>query len=278
MFSGEAFTVREYSGQSFFQLIYGDGTRFIIDGSGTRMWGEPGPGLTHEDLCVYLLGPIMGFIARRKGFIPLHASSVAIADRAVALLGEAGSGKSTTAAALALRGWPVLCEDVCILTENKMQPNVLPGYPRICLWPDSVRYFFSSSEALPPIVRGWDKRFLPLDGSNRARLATSICPLSSIFILAPRSDDDRAPSIEPLSKRHAVLQLVQNTYMNWLLDRQQRADEFDAVVNLVARVACFRLIPSSDPTRLDELVSLIESHVLSSSIPVISIAGPTSNV
>jgi hypothetical protein len=274
---GESFTVWEYADESFFQLIYGDGTRFVIDGRAARVWGEPGPGLSHEDLCVYLLGPVMGFIARRRGFTPLHASSVIIGKRAIALLGEAGSGKSTTAAALALRGWPTLCEDVCILTETNMQLHVIPGYPRICLWPDSVSYLFSSPDALPAIVRGWEKRFLALDGSTRARAAISSCPLSSILFLAPRSDD-RAPSIEPLPKRHAVLQLVQNSYMNWLLNRQQRASEFDIIVKLVSQVGCFRLTPSSDPARLDELVSLIESHVLNASIPATSMAGAMENV
>jgi len=139
---------------------------------------------------------------------------------------------------------------------------VIPGYPRICLWPDSVSYLFSASDALPLIVRGWEKRFLPLDGSRQARLAMSSCSLSSILFLAPRTDDDRAPSIEPLSKRHAVLQLVQNTYMNWLMDPQQRANEFDAIVKLVSQVDCFRLIPSSDPARLGELATKIEAHVL----------------
>ena len=275
--SGESFTVCEYSGQSFFQLIYGDGTRFIIDGRAARVWGEPGPGLTQEDLCVYLLGPIMGFIARRKGFTPLHASSVVIEGRAIALLGEAGAGKSTTAAALALRGWPVLCEDVCLLTETNLQPHVIPGYPRICLWSDSVSYLFSTTDALPFIVRGWEKRFLALDGTSRARPAMEVCPLSSIFFLAPRTDDDRAPSIEPLSKRHAVLQSVQNTYMNWLLDREGRATEFDAIVKLVSQVACFRLTPSSDPGRLDAMAALIESHVLSAD-PETFIAAPMDNV
>jgi hypothetical protein len=277
MISGDSFKVSEYAGGSFFQLVYSDGTRFVIDGSATRVWGEPGPGLTDEDLCVYLLGPIMGFIARRKGFTPLHASSVVIEGRAIALLGEAGAGKSTTAAALALRGWPVLCEDVCLLTETNLQPHVIPGYPRICLWSDSVGYLFSTPDALPLIVRGWEKRFLALDGTSRARPALEICPLSSIFFLAPRTDEDRAPCIEPLSKRHAVLQFVQNTYMNWLLDREGRAGEFDAIVKLVSQVACFRLTPSSDPARLDGMAALIESHVLSSD-PATFIAAPMNNV
>ena len=111
------FTVSELANRRFFQLVYGDGTRFLMDSTANRIWGAPGPGLSHDDLCVYLIGPIMGFVLRQRGVTTLHASSITFHGRAIALVGDAGAGKSTTAAALGLRGWPVLCEDVCALQE-----------------------------------------------------------------------------------------------------------------------------------------------------------------
>ena len=255
------FTVSELAGRSFFQLTYGDGTRFLMDRAATRIWGAPGPGLSHDDLCVYLIGPIMGFLLRQRGLTTLHASSLSFHGRAVALVGEAGAGKSTTAAALALRGWPVLCEDVCALQEAAGEFQVLPAYPRVCLWPDSVRALFSSSDTLPLIVEGWDKRFLPLDGS-RAHFASSRSPLAAIFLLAGRTAENSAPCIQPVSQREAVLQLLANTYMNWLLDRAQRAEEFDVLARLVSDVECYRIVPSSEPARLQVLAELIEAQTL----------------
>ncbi len=123
----DSFKLTEHGEGHFFQLAYGDGTRFLVDERATRIWGEAGPGLTEGDVFVYLLGPIIGFVHRRRGRAPLHASSLAIGDRAVALVGMPGAGKSTTAAALALRGWPVLCEDVCALQETDGEIHVLPG-------------------------------------------------------------------------------------------------------------------------------------------------------
>ena len=257
-----SFRLIEYEGGLFFQLAYGDGTRFLADQDGTRIWGEPGPGLTEEDLLVYLLGPILGFVLRRRGRMALHASSVVIGDRAVALMGAAGVGKSTTAAALALRGWPVLCEDICALDESKGMVRVSPGYPRVCLWPDSVKFLFSSSNALPLIVSGWEKRFLALDGS-RARFASNSPVLGAIYLLLPRSASSSAPHIEPVSQRDAALQLVQNTYMNYLLDKRQRAKEFDAISRVVSATHCFQVTPSSDPARLSAMAALIESHAVS---------------
>jgi hypothetical protein len=254
------FTVSEFAGRRFFQLTYSDGTRFLMDHGATRIWGEPGLKLSYDDLCIYLLGPVMGFVLRQRGTVTLHASSLSFHGRAAALVGEAGAGKSTTVAALALRGWPVLGEDACALADFEGHYQVLPAYPRVCLWPDSVDFLFSSPDALPLMVSGWEKRFLALDGS-RAQFASSSAPLSAIFLLGERSTGDSAPFIEPVSQREALLQLVRNTYMNWYLDRHQRAEEFDVLTRLVASINCFRVIPSSDPARLSALAELIESHV-----------------
>ena len=256
------FALKTHGGGEFFQLIYGDGTRFLVDRSTTRVWGEPGPGLSREDVFVYLVGPIAGFVLRRRGRMALHASAVRVGRRAIALMGPAGAGKSTTAAALALRNWQVCCEDVCALHEDGMRFFVVPGYPRVCLWPDSVRMLFSRDDALPLIVAGWGKRYLALN-EQHGGFAESPTRLGAIYFLAPSSDGPSALRIRTLSKREAALRLVQNTYMNWLLDRQQRALEFDAIIRLVSKTQCFEVIPHADPSRLYETATLVEKHALS---------------
>jgi hypothetical protein len=255
------FAVSEFADRRFFQLLYADGTRFLMDRAVTHIWGESGPNLSFDDLCIYLLGPVMGFVLRQRGTVTLHASSLSFHGRAIALVGEAGAGKSTTAAALALRGWPVLSEDVCALAESAGSYQVVPAYPRVCLWPDSVDFLFASREALPLMVAGWEKRFLSLDGSS-AQFASSPAPVAAIFLLAERSTEERAPYIESISQREALLQLVQNTYSNWYLDRHQRAEEFEVLTRLVSSIECCRLIPNSDPARLSALAELVERHVL----------------
>ena len=50
--------------------------------------------------------------------------------------------------------------------------------------------------------------------------------LALIYVLAPRSEEPDAPRIERMHPREAMMELVQNTYMNWLLDQRQRAAEF----------------------------------------------------
>jgi hypothetical protein len=265
------FTVSEHGDGKYIRLGYADGTQFVMDEAATLLWGKAGPGLSYEDVCVYLLGPVMGFVLRRRGKIPLHASALSIQGRGIAIVGEAGSGKSTTAAAMALRGWPVLSEDVCALEEEQAGFRVEPGYPRICLWPDSVEFLFSSAEALPLIVKGWEKRFLAADGA-KAKFASHAVPLAAIFLLGDRSNDARSPFVETISQKETVLRLVQNTHMNWLLDKTQRAAEFDLLSRLASTVKCLRVVPSADPSRLRALAEMIESHTMSLEIPVLQTA------
>ncbi|HEV2102862.1 MAG TPA: hypothetical protein VGR58_08800 [Candidatus Acidoferrum sp.] len=240
-----------------YQLSYSDGTRFAVDGAAARIWGTYQSPLTAEDMATYFLGPVLGFVLRQRNTVCLHASGVEIQGRAVCFCGDAGYGKSTTAAALALRGLPVVAEDVVALQESGGKFEALPGYPRVCLWPESVKMLFGREDALPRLTPVWDKRFLELDG-RRAKFEGAELPFGVIYLFAPRRDDQRAPRVEKVSPREALLELVQNTYMNWVLERQQRAAEFDALYRLVQQVPVRRITPHAKPEKLAALCDLIE--------------------
>lgn len=251
------FVVRQFADAQYFQLAYGDGTEFLMDGCGNRVWGTFVAPLTIEDLTTYFLGPVLGFVLRRRGVTPLHASAVAMGDFAVAISGAAGAGKSTTAAALALRGAPVLCEDITALEESPEGFSVRPGYPRVCLWPDAAGKLFGETSALPNLTPTWDKKFLALDG-GRAHFEKRTLPLQAVYLLGHRVCEESAPRLEEISVREALLELVQNTYMNALLSRQQRAAEFEFLSRLVACVPCKRVIPHQDHGRIAALCQLLE--------------------
>ena len=250
------YTVKIYGAEDAFELNYTDRTQFLLDGSATRVWGRCPPGFGVDYLATYLRGPVMGFVLRRRGVTALHASALNICGRAIVLCGESESGKSTIAAALALRGTPVLCEDVTALRVIGDAFCVEPGYAQVGLWPDAVETLFGTSDALPRLTPSWEKCFLPLDG-ERARFEPKERPLGVIYLLAPRTASDNAPRIEQISPREALLGLVQNTYMNWILDRKQRAAEFDFLSTLVKSISVRRIVPHSDPARIAALCDLI---------------------
>jgi len=89
-----------------------------------------------------------------------------------------------------------------------------------------VEKLLGDKEALPNLTPTWDKRYLALDG-GRARFAEKKLPLGAVYLLGERAMDERAPRIENISPREALLELVQNTYMNALLTKEQRAAELN---------------------------------------------------
>jgi len=253
---GSSFTLSTIGEGEFFELAYGDETRFFVDGAANRIWGTWHPPLTIEDISTYLLGPILGFVLRRRGVLALHASCVCLSEGALALCGSSATGKSTTAAALALRGLPVLTDDITPVKEEQGSLYVEPGYPRACLWPEAVEILFGAPGALPRITPTWEKRFLALDGV-KAKFASKKRPLKAVYLLAPRADEANAPRIEGVGMRDALVELLQNTYMNWLLDRDQRAIELDALTKLVTKVPVRRIVPHVDGARIVALCDLI---------------------
>jgi len=249
-------TLTSYGSDEFFELAYGDGAQFVIDDPGSRLWAAGQPPLSVDDLAAYIRGPIMGFVLRRRGITSLHAGAACTGAQAILLCGTAEAGKSTTLGALASRGISILSDDIAALQEKDGRFQVEPGYPWICLWPDSVSNLFGKPDALPQITPTWEKRYLALGtgGFEPARR-----PIGAIYLIARRSNDPSAPCVECISSREAVLELVQNTYMNWLLDKDQRAAELDVLIRLASNVPVRRVIPHSDPERINKLCDLIVS-------------------
>lgn len=250
------FLLTEYGDGEYFELSYADGTRFVVNGGADRMWGKVEAPLTNEDLATYFLGPVMGFVLRRRHVTCLHASGVELCGQAVVFSGDAGYGKSTTAGALALRGIPVIAEDIVPLELTREKILAIPGYPRICLWPEAVEKLAGGPEALPRLTAAWEKRYLPLDGVH-GKFSAEKLPVRLIYLFGERSGAEDAPRVEEIAPREALMELVQKTYMNWLLDREQRAKEFDELWRIVRQVPVRRIIAHSDAGKIGALCELI---------------------
>ena len=235
----------------YYRFCYADRTEFLIDEAGTEVWARWSDPLTLEDTATYLLGPVMGFVMLLRGIVCLHASAVAIGNEAIALVGPAGSGKSTTAAAFANRGYGILAEDVVTLDDRQDHFLVRPGYPCIRLWPASVKALYGSETHLPKLTPNWDKCYLELSHGFQ----TQPLRLAAIYLLGERQDDGAV--IETVDRAKGLMSLVANTYATKLMDKQMRAREFELLTRVLSNVRLRRVIPRNDPARLPELCTRI---------------------
>jgi len=237
----------------YYRFFYADQTEFLVDRAGTEIWAHWSAPLTLEDTATYLLGPVMGFVMLLRGIVCLHASAIAVGDKAIALLGPAGSGKSTTAAAFSERGYSILAEDVVTLDDGGDHFLVRPGYPCIRLWPASVKALYGSETHLPKLTPNWDKCYLDLKEQFQARPL----PLAAIYHLGQRRHDTTAPFVETLDRSEGLLSLIANTYATKLMDRQMRAREFELLTRVMNNVPLRRITPHADPAHIPELCDLL---------------------
>ena len=236
--------------------VYDDGLRYVIDGSGNNVWAEWPGTATIEDSALNLLGPILGFILRLRGTTCLHASAIAVGGKAIALVGRPFAGKSTTAAALVGLGHALVSEDVVPIVDGGDRYSVVPGYPVIRLWPKSVTLLYGPDAALPLLTPSRDKRRLDL-GAHGYAFQHETLPLAAIYCLERRSDDDRAPIVEPVSNQVALMSLVADTYTNYALNSEMRAREFDLLGRLLKTVPFRSVTPHTDAARLPRLCDAI---------------------
>ncbi len=255
--SGEpTLRVWEVAGDAFLRLAYADGTEFWIDRPSTTVWATWTERSSLQDTICYLVGPVFGLLLRMRGQVCLHASGVEMNGACVAFAGGEGAGKSTTAASFALSGFPVLSDDILVLVENEYGFQTLPAYPRVNLWPESVKMLYGTESALPHIAEGWGKRFLGLGQENQPKFSNRQLPLRAVYVFGNPSEEANE-CIVTVPKKDAFVMLVANTYATNFLDAKQRAKEFEVLSRLVAQVPVRKVNARRGLVSIGELCEVI---------------------
>jgi hypothetical protein len=220
---------------------------------GREILVDPDPGAGDALLQLALLGPVLAALLQQRGTLVLHASAVEVAGAAVGFLGARGAGKSTMAAALLGRGYPVLADDILAVSLQSGLPQALPGFPQLKLWPDAVAALGGDPTLLPPICEGEDKRARAIGGIFRS----GAVPLARLYVLSAGD----VPAIEPLASGDAFLELVSHSYgITWLHGVSGPA-QFAARAELVRRVPINRLRRPPGLDQLARVTRLVEEDL-----------------
>jgi hypothetical protein len=220
-----------------------DGREIVLD---------PLPGVDPDVLRVVLMGRMMAFLLRQRGWLPLHASGIAIESQAVLFVGSSGSGKSTTAAAFHAFGHQVITDDVGAVRVMEQRCLVRGAGSRIRLLGDS-RTVFGSVE--PKGVFQWDKHTFDLaQGNMREPL-----PVRCIYLLE-YGDKLLVEVIPPLS---AVAALSGNCFVKrWRMDKAALSAHLSDCSAVAGAVRVCRLLRPRSLDALPELVRFIEREGL----------------
>jgi hypothetical protein len=215
---------------------------FVI-GPGARQLDIYWPAtVSFGDMQSYFVGPVLACVLRRRGVLCLHASVVVHGDWAVAIIGDKGAGKSTSAAVLVRHGWRSLADDIAALAFDDDAITVHPGYPRMRLSPIATRNLFDTTTALVPVYSHVDKRYLDLSADPiSGNFVQRSMPLAGVFLLGPRVTTGE-PLCEPVNAGEGLIALAKNTIGNYVVfDDASRRREFALLGRLASSVPLYRL-------------------------------------
>jgi hypothetical protein len=232
--------VAERIGERGMRLRYDEGIRFHVDAALSRVWADWDAPLDEADAMTFLMGPVLGYVLRGRGVLALHASAVLVGRHLVGFVGPAGSGKSTLAAALATNGHAVLTDDVLALREEDGRWVASPALDQVRLWEESARLVFGEGHGLPSLSGTWEKRGLTLR-RHGLRFHDAVVSLGGLVLLDGDPASLPAETVTPARGQEALLSIIGNTYVTYLLDDRARARELEAIGRLVAQVPVARL-------------------------------------
>lgn len=221
--------------------------------TGREIIVDPKPGADPDLLRALLMGRMMAFLLRQRGWLPLHASGVAVGGEAVLFLGISGAGKSTVAAAFHARGHQVITDDVGAVRFEQGQCLICPAGPRIRLFDDALDAFAGTT---PPGIRQWRKSVFDV----RREQAQKSIRVRRLYLL---NDGDQISS-EELAPLTAVATLSIHSII-----RRERMDEESLSIHLrdcamvAQRVPIRRLVRPRSLNALPAVVRFVESDLSS---------------
>jgi hypothetical protein len=204
---------------------------FLISADGHRITGRQFDDAQEESFQIYLLNQAISFALVKRGFEPLHATTVIVNGEAAVLLGDSGYGKSSLAACFLDAGHRLLTDDLLILQPLERGFLAYPGPPRIKLFPKLARRFLANATNGISMNSGTKKLIFPLNGNG----SVIPVPLKAIYALTPPRQVFRKQPIRmfALSPRESFLELVKNTFNYRIIDPDRVERQFRAMSRLV---------------------------------------------
>jgi len=147
--------------------------------AGREIAVDVAPGASPREVRAFLLGSAIGVLCHQRGLLPLHASAIVAAGRAIAFAGPSGAGKSTLAAHFQSRGQQSLCDDVCVVSFGADgRPLAWSAASHAKLWGDSLRQLGREAATLERARPDENKYLLPALAQH-----AGAAPLDRVYLL-----------------------------------------------------------------------------------------------
>ncbi len=194
---------------------------------------------------IYLFGHVLACFLELAGITVVHSGAVVVDDRAVLLVGNHGSGKSTLVASLVGSGFPLLSDDIAAVETAPGAVICNAGPPRMKLNTEQLDRFVGSGEGFRDVHPAFDKRSVPVDVLGDYHAGS--LPVASIYLLHRETgyeqhDSGVSTRASPvslcrLSPGAALVELVHHSFLAELLDASaSREDRLRRLGRIAAEV------------------------------------------
>lgn len=185
-----------------------------------------------------LVGIGLGLLLHRRGTTCLHGSVVSVHGRTIALLGDSGAGKSTTAAALVAQGGTLISDDIAALRANGDRIIVARGCTNVRLDPEASARIVRTGQ--PLATAPWvDKLLWDVSGDSAAPLRPDP-HLDALYLLKQARDENAVTISLPLPAAQALPKLLDCWYPQGFIRLLTQA-RFDGLRMIAERVPMFEL-------------------------------------
>ncbi len=232
---------------------------FRVNPGADHVTVQPEEGVDPLLLRAYLFGSVLAILCYRRGLFPLHGSCVLLDGKAIVFSGARGTGKSTLATALARRGHPLLCDDVCAIDlSNLRQPMLRPAFPRVKLLRDAIDCFQMGEAVTYSQAAQGLKGHFGVAAIQSVEAIRHAIPLGAVYALDTPGGDQVSRS--PLRGKDAFAFIENQAHRGWMGHNLGLHNQlFRHIATVAATVPIYRLDRPRALDRLGEVARLVES-------------------
>jgi len=215
-------------------------------------WWPAASGITYGDLAGGLRAIINWSMAQR-GLQFLHSAAVGRGGKAALIVGQSGSGKSSTALTCLLAGMDYLGDDHCLL-DLRESPVVHSVYAAAKLHTARLERFPElATHVVNPAREDGEKGVAILNPAFAAQLPRRL-PISAVLV--PMIGEGAMSRLEPLTRAAALLALAPSTLLQMAAADTTGLGPMGA---LVRAVPCYRLVLGSNRGSIAEQIASLLS-------------------
>jgi len=219
---------------------------------------NPCDGIDEKSIRLFLLGTVMAAVLYHRGRIPLHGSAIVKDGKLIVFVGNSGVGKSTLSAHLAIKGYELFTDDICIMQNNlPSRPGIFgtASYPMMKLWKNTIAELnndqYNIDYQLRPQLPKYGQFFF--DGFIKEPL-----PLGKIFILNDSGSYDKI-TVSKIENAQIFKKLVIHSYRRQFITNPALGIvQFSLLTQIASEIPVYEVKRSLIETTVDQLCNIIE--------------------